>query len=287
MKPGAGTAETRAWTRRARRFWDQRQRLAAPGLLTGYLLEESPPAIGQHRFEGEWAEVQRWMRRYGVGRGRCLDVGCGTGVWLRALAPQFQAVEGWDYAPAMVAASRETLKAAGVSGAKLVCGDITRRPGRAVFDLIFVGGVLMYTPEARLGPLLGALRRLLKPGGLLILRESTRPGGTWAREGQPLRSGLLATAKQKKAQDYVAIYRSREALEAALAGAGLRVKAVRPNVHYKLSDLTEDWLRRLGADPAKAQRLAVWVHGLRWILLYPEYYLRNWPLQNYWFLATT
>ncbi len=274
---------------RAKRFWDQRQRLAAPGVLTGYLLDESPPAIGQHRFEGEWAEVAGWLGRHGVGRGRCLDVGCGTGVWLRNFAGHFDAVEGWDYAPSMVAASRKTLMDAGVKGAKLVCGDVTQRPGRAVFDLIFVGGVIMYTPEAQLGPLLGALRRLLKPGGLLVLRESTRPGETWEREGQPLRSGLMATAKQRKAQDYVAIYRSREALQRALEKADLRVKAVRPNVHYKLSDLTEDWLRRLGVggDPAKAQRVAQRIYRWRWVLLYPEYYVRRWALQNYWFLATS
>lgn len=278
-----------SFAQRAKRFWDQRQRLAAPGKLTGYLLEESPEAIGRHRFEGEWAEVAAWMTAYGIGRGRCLDVGCGTGVWLRRFAPHFEAVEGWDYAPAMVAASRKTLKDAGVKGAKLVCGDVTKRPGRAVFDLIFVGGVLMYTPDAQLTPLLAALRRLLKPGGLLILRESTRPGATWAREGLPLRSGLMATPRQKQAQDYVAIYRSREALQAALQKAGLNVERVWPNVHYKLSDLTEDWLRRLGVggDAARAQKMALRIYRWRWLTLYPEYYLRRWALQNYWFLATT
>lgn len=283
------------WTLRARAFWQERQKRAIPGALTGYLLDESPSGIGERRFRGEWAQVQPWLAA--AGRGRCLDVGCGTGVWLRALAGRFDQVEGWDYAPAMVAASRRTLKEAGLRNATLFCGQITRRKGAAVFDVIFVGGVLMYTPEPALGPLLKSLARLLKPGGLLLLRESTTAGPTWRREGLALRPGLLASAAADL--DYVAVYRSQAVLRAALAKAGLSVRRIEANSHYKFSDLTEDWLRRwealtgggLGGDPARAERLAAWIYHLRVFLFYPEYFVRHtfglwpWKLQNDWFLC--
>ena len=278
------------WTKRARAFWQERQKRAKPGALTGYLLDESPPGIGQRRFEGEWAQVQPWLAS--VAKGRCLDVGCGTGVWLRALAPRFERVEGWDYAPAMVAASRRTLKAAGIRNATLACGQVTGRRGLAVFDVIFVGGVLMYTPERALGPLLKSLARLLKPGGLLILRESTTAGPTWRREGLALRPGVLA--KPGPDLDYVAVYRSREALTSALTKAGLSVRRSEANPHYKFSDLTEDWLRRFGPfarGASRAERAALWIHRLRWVLFYPEYLVRHtlglgpWKLQNDWFLC--
>ena len=282
---------SKSWAQRAQKFWEQRQRLAKPGALTGYLQDESPACIGQRRFEGEWAAVQGLLAGHDLRRARCLDVGCGTGLWLKAFAGQFAHVEGWDYAPAMIKASRQTL--AGVRNAKLHVGQVTRRPGRAVFDVIFVGGVLMYTPDEALGPLLKALRRLLKPNGLLILRESTFKGPTWSRVGEPLQPGFLATPAQLAGQDYVAIYRSAEALAEAASTAGFQLLALRPNSSYKLSDLTEAWLRRL--DPvlglrgkaARAEKTARWVYRLRYLLLYPEYFVRRWKLANHWFLLTS
>jgi SAM-dependent methyltransferase len=280
------TASAAAWTKRVRDFWEQRQRQAPPGALTGYLLDESPPSIGEARFEGEWRQVQGWLRR--VPGGACLDLGCGTGVWLRALAPRFGRLEGWDLAPAMLRASRATLKAAGVRHVTLHCGDIRGRRGRACFDLVFVGGVLMYTPEAALKPLLKALRRLLKPGGLLILRESTLREGFEQREGLPLRPGAAAApGSGQRPADYVAVYRSAAALQAALEAAGLRLLEQQPNHHYKRSELCEDWLWRLGlnGDPARAERWARRILRWRWLLLDPQLHLRRWRLENRWFLA--
>lgn len=280
-----------SFSSRARRFWQQRQlRAATPG-YSGYLLDGSPPSVGRHRFEGEWADLGAWLRRHPVARGRCLDVGCGTGAWLQALAGEFTQVEGWDRAPAMVQAAARRLTAASVVNVRVRCGDIRRRKGRAVFDLIFLGGVLMYTPETELGSLLRALRRLLKPGGLLVLRESTKAGATWAREGLPLRPGFLEAGQEAAAADYVAIYRSPQSLEQALERAGLTLLQRRPNRHYKLSDLTEDWLHRLNSlsfgalrrSPRLAALAAEAVYQGRAILLYPEYSLRRWDLENYWF----
>ena len=287
-----------SWTQRAQAFWDARQRLAAPGALTGYLQDESPLCIGQRRFDGEWVQVKTWIDQRGLARGRCLDLGCGTGIWLKALAQEFKQVEGWDFAPAMIKASRQTFKDAGLRAPTLKIGQIKRRQERHVFDLIFVGGVLMYTPDAELGPMLKALARLLKPGGLLILRESTCRGETWLREGAPLRRGFLAKAGSTKEVDYVAVYRSVKTLTRWVADAGFKVAAIEANRNYKLSDMTEDWLRRfdlllLGKVRKNAQvteSLARWIYRFRFLLLYPEYILRHylglwpWKLDNHWFL---
>ncbi len=288
-----------AWTRLAKAFWEQRQRRAAPGALTGYLLDESPPAIGRQRFKGEWRQAQTWLDTEKAPAGRCLDLGCGTGLWAQALAGRFKSVEAWDYAPAMIKASRRHLAMAGIRNVTLRCGRIERRPGRAVFDFIFVGGVLMYTPQAKLIPLLKSLTRLLKPNGRLLLRESTLAGPTWLRKNSPLRPGLLANARQRQALDYVAIYRSPQALTLALANAGFTLKSRHPNAHYKLSDLSEDWLRRfdwvlggrLRQSAIRAELAATWIYRARLLLLYPEYFIRQtlglgaFKLVNYWFLC--
>lgn len=276
---------------RARAFWEARQKAAPSAGFSGYLLDESPPGIGQRRFAGEWADVQSLLPT-DLGRAQCLDLGCGTGLWAQALAGCFAQVEAWDYAPAMARAARLRLRQAGLRNARVRSGRIETRPGRAVFDLIFVGGVLMYCPEASLPRLLRSLRRLLKPGGSLVLRESCSRDQGWVREGRALRPGLLARTEGPDA-DYVAVYRSAGALRTALQSAGFCVQRERSNRHYKFSDLTEDWLRRfdrlsggrLKRNAAASEKAAACIHALRWALLCPEYALRRWPLMNRWFVC--
>jgi len=41
------------WSRRAKNFWNRRQLRSPKGAMTGYLLDESPPVLGERRFEGE------------------------------------------------------------------------------------------------------------------------------------------------------------------------------------------------------------------------------------------
>src|SRR5437764_152586 len=89
------------FARRAKAFWNERQKRAGLGGPSGYLLDESPACIGRHRFEGEWAELKAVLDDDRVARGSCLDVGCGSGLWLEALAGEFKRAEGWDYAPSM------------------------------------------------------------------------------------------------------------------------------------------------------------------------------------------
>lgn len=275
------------WIRRSRRFWEGRQTAAPEGLLSGYLLDESPALLGQNRLEGEWAEALRWIQ----GGGAALDLGCGTGEWLRRLSPLFKAVEGWDFAPSMIRASKKNLRAAGIKNAALYCGRIERRKGRAAFDFIFTGGVLMYLPDAALRSTLKSLRRLARPGARLVFRESVSSGATWMREKLALRPGLLAKRRRASDEDYVAIYRSLEELKGRLAEAGLKARAVVPNRHYKYSDLCEDWMRRLSFLPPEAAARLVW-RG-RWIFCYPEYFLRmtlgvhRWPIENYWLVCSS
>lgn len=280
-----------SWTLRARRFWEQRQRRAPKGALSGYLLDESPPELGRQRFEGEWRHARRWFKG-----GRCLDLGCGTGIWLKALAGVFKGAEGWDYAPAMAKASRQALKSAGIKNASAHCGQITQKKGSRVFDFIFAGGVVMYTPDKALGPLLKSLARLSKPGATLLLRESCSRETIWQRQGLQLRSGLLARGSQKPPLDYVAIYRSVNEMRRKIEEAGFKVLAVQANRHYKFSDLCEAWLRALNAllggavsrNPALAESAAKWIFRLRLLTLYPAYLfgkIFGWKLENHWFLC--
>ncbi|WP_229116146.1 class I SAM-dependent methyltransferase [Parenemella sanctibonifatiensis] len=95
-------------------------------------------------------------------RGRALDVGCGRGELVAALAPHFASVEGIDRDPGMrrVASAR----CAGV--VEVSIGDTPLGALTGPYDLITMVAVLHHLP---LGETFGQVRRLLPPGGRFLV----------------------------------------------------------------------------------------------------------------------
>lgn len=283
-------------------FWNQARKDAAQDLQTGYLQDEWPAALGHDRLRGEWGQVARWLETYRVPRGACLDVGCGSGVWLERLAPRFARAHGIDVSSEMVASARAHLARRGIGNATVACQGALELPEDARYDLIFVGGVLMYLNDDVVGSMLAKLARMLTPGGLLILRESTSSPRPWYRD-TPLSPGLFAPRPQPgqpaaPRPPYFAIYRTPETYPELASRQGLTLRHQEPNRHYKLADMTESVLRALdrvlGGKLARrrdaAERAARWVYRLRGVLLLPAYYAiralapRAWRLNNRWYL---
>jgi 2-polyprenyl-3-methyl-5-hydroxy-6-metoxy-1,4-benzoquinol methylase len=107
---------------------------------------------------------RRWvLRQVPPGATRVLDVGCGTGNLLRALARVVPEAYGIDRDPRAAAL-------AGGTAADLL--DLTPEPG---YDVITAVAVLHHLP---LRPALAQVRRLLNPGGRLVVvgcyRTATR-----------------------------------------------------------------------------------------------------------------
>ncbi|MNH05864.1 Malonyl-[acyl-carrier protein] O-methyltransferase [compost metagenome] len=91
-----------------------------------------------------------------------LDLGCGTGFFLPALAGRCQQLHGLDLAPGMLA--QAALRG---SGARLVCGDAEALPfADQSLDWVFSSLALQWCE--RPAQAFAELHRVLKPGGQLL-----------------------------------------------------------------------------------------------------------------------
>lgn len=106
-------------------------------------------------------------------RSQVLEVGCGSGVFSVEVArrvPQGH-LELFDLQPEMLDRSRRKIEAAGLEGVVGYTQGDARRLAlpTAQFDVAFLVAVLGEIPEPR--RCLAALRRVLRPGGLLSITE--------------------------------------------------------------------------------------------------------------------
>ncbi len=112
---------------------------------------------------------------------RALDVGCGTGVYMRALLdadPEIR-VEGIELAPDVASEAAARLDSTGLSERVAVhVGDVRiwEPSSSGAFELVTLCNNVYYFPRDDRVALYRRLGRLLVPGGLLVITTMTRPG---------------------------------------------------------------------------------------------------------------
>ncbi|HEX7118843.1 MAG TPA: class I SAM-dependent methyltransferase [Longimicrobiales bacterium] len=125
------------------------------------------------------------LRSLCTGRERVLEVGCGTGINLVALADRIVEGVGVDFAPRTIERARAIARRHGAANLRFAVGDARGldavRAADGPFHLIILAGVLEHIPERRC--VLRACRRRLTRGGRLvvIMPHPANPGFLWRR----------------------------------------------------------------------------------------------------------
>lgn len=143
--PAPGSGDRRYWEQHARNYDRSLRVLAKP---MPRMLELCAAAV--------------W------GAGRVLEVAAGTGLVTMAIAPAVGQLVATDYAAAMVAMLETRVEAAGLTNVRCEQADLYALPyGSGTFDSVIAANVLHLVPD--LPRALAALRKVLKPGGQLIV----------------------------------------------------------------------------------------------------------------------
>jgi SAM-dependent methyltransferase len=141
-----------------------------------YLLANQPSELQRLQLQSlVWEPTGRqFLSRLGSGSGmRALDVGCGALGWLRILGEWVGpsgSVVGTEIDQSLLDAARSFLNAEQISNAELVVDDLfDSKLEPQSFDLVHARYVI--APLGRGPEQVAAHKRLLKPGGTLVLEE--------------------------------------------------------------------------------------------------------------------
>lgn len=105
------------------------------------------------------------------GRSSILDVGCGSGRDVRRLLKLGFNAHGVDASESMIAEARAACRAEGVDETRLTVNTLPALAGIAdnAFDAVLCCAVLMHIPDEHLFDAVYGLRRVLRPGGRLLV----------------------------------------------------------------------------------------------------------------------
>ncbi len=226
-------------------YWSK----ARPSILGTYKMDGFgfPTGAGRFRFHGESRIVSQLIQKLDRG-GAALDLGCGVGYWAEYFARHFAKVVAVEASLPLYETTRQ--RCTPYPHVATVHGDVLAFEPEDHYELVFLGGMLMYLNESDVIALLQKLVPFLNSGGIILCRETTVPKGTVTRQGE-----------------YQAVYRSVSTYREVFRQCGLSVAHVETNVPYVLMQMgceAVKWWKAI--VPRPLQLTDVVGHTMYWAL---------------------
>ena len=181
----------------------------------------------------DFADDLAVLTEHGIGSASTLvDLGAGTGRFALAAAPRVGRVVAVDVSPAMQAAVRDRAAGAGLANIECVqAGFLSYQHTGSPADAVFTRNALHQVPDFWKALALDRIARLLRPGGILRLRDlifDFQPAEAGAALGAWLDTAADDPARGYTRNDFAEHLRTefstfRWLLEPMLAAAGFRV----------------------------------------------------------------
>ena len=204
------------------RYWST----AASSILGPYMMDGFgfPADAGRFRFRAECRIANRLI--HGANRDGCvLDLGSGIGFWTEHFSQRFSRVVAVEASQSLYEELEQ--RCAPYPNVKTIHGDVMAFRPEDQYDVVFLGGLLMYLNEEDVISLLRKLVPSLQPGGIILCRETTVRQGTTTRQG-----------------NYQAVYRNVADYERVFAECELSVLNVKMNTAYVLIQMGCEFVRK-------------------------------------------
>ena len=130
-------------------------------------------AYSRVRFSILHQEILDQLGQYFRAQARILDLGCGFGLFslYYALTGPGRDIVGVDRNAARIDMANSCARALGVRNVRYVAQDALEFRGKESFDAIYMLDLIHHLPRQEVRPFLAELRSILRPGGLLVIKD--------------------------------------------------------------------------------------------------------------------
>lgn len=174
----------------------------------------------EHRAEwlGELAQIEEALRSTVKGT-EVLELACGTGLWTRHLAAGNRRVVALDSSPEALAINRDRVRSASV---EYVEADMFSWMPPMPFDAVVFAFWLSHVPSSRFDVFWEAVRRALKPDGLVFFADSLLQQDSTARDHNPTDGSGVVRRRLNDGREFdiVKVFYEPRELEARLRERG-------------------------------------------------------------------